>query len=261
MRRRSLSKTVCVVFAFCAATAIASRAQTLTTLVSFDFSTGAAPLYESLVQGPDGNFYGTTNQAGAHNSGTVFRMTPSGTVTVLYSFCGESNCPDGNQPDAGLALGSDGNFYGVTTAAGANGDGTVFSITPSGTYTLLHTFAGSDGAEPQGTLLLASDGNFYGTTTSQGGNRAGTVFRITPGGVLTTIYNFCSLGACHDGSAPFGGLVQGTDGLLYGTTTSGGTGFLYGTVFRMSLSGGLTTLHSFVSTDGSTPQGSPTAPA
>ena len=131
----------------------------------------------------------------------------------------------------------------------------MFSITPSGNYTLLHSFAGSDGAEPQGTLLLASDGNFYGTTTSQGSNHGGTLFRITSSGAFTTVYNFCTLGACHDGSGPFGGLAQGTDGYLYGTTTSGGTGFLYGTVFKITLNGVLTTLHSFVSSDGSSPQG------
>ena len=256
MRTRRLSKMFSILFAFRAAMAVASPAQTLTTLVSFDYTNGAEPLYESLVQGPDGNFYGTTNGAGTHNGGIVFKMTPSGTVTVLYNFCGGSNCTDGNAPVAGLALGSDGNFYGVTSAAGANGDGTVFSITPSGTYTLLHSFTGSDGAEPQGTLLLASDGNFYGTTTRGGAhNSSGTLFRIASSGAFTTIYNFCTLGACHDGSGPFAGLVEGTDGYLYGTTTSGGTGFLYGSVFKITLNGALTTLHSFVSSDGSSPQG------
>ena len=247
--RLSLSRISFTLFAFCAAIAIASSAQTLTTLVNFDYTNGAEPLYEPLVQGPDGNFYGTTNGAGTHNGGIVFKMTPSGTVTVLYSFCSQPNCTDGNAPDAGLALGHDGNFYGVTTSGGANGDGAVFSITPSGSYTLLHSFTGSDGAEPQGTLLLASDGNFYGTATSQGSNHGGTLFRITSGGAFTTVYNFCTLGACHDGSGPFGGLAQGTDGYLYGTTTSGGTGFLYGTVFKITLNGVLTTLHSFDDTD------------
>src|SRR5580704_19644838 len=180
--RLSLSRISFTLFAFCAAIAIASSAQTLTTLVNFDFNNGAEPLYEPLVQGPDGNFYGTTNGAGAHNGGIVFQMTPRGTVTVLYSFCAQPNCTDGNAPDAGLALGHDGNFYGITTAGGSSGDGTVFSITPSGGFTLLHSFMGSDGAEPNGTLLLASDGDFYGTTTSQGSNRGGTLFKITSNG-------------------------------------------------------------------------------
>jgi len=249
----SLAKIACIVFLFCVATVIVSPAQTLTTLVNFAYTNGAEPLYESLVQGPDGNLYGTTNGAGAHNGGIVFKMTPSGTLTVLYSFCGGSNCTDGNAPDTGLTLGGDGNFYGVTTAAGASGDGTVFQITPSGTFTLLHTFSGSDGAEPQGALVLASDGNFYGTTTSGGSHDFGTAFRITPSGTFTTIYNFCSLGGCADGSGPFGGLVQGTDGYLYGTTTGGGAHFLYGTVFKLGLKGVLTTLHSFAASDGSSP--------
>ncbi len=141
----SLAKMVCIVFLFCVATVIVSPAQTLTTLVNFAYTNGAEPLYGSLVPGPDGNLYGTTNGAGAHNGGIVFKMTPSGTLTVLYSFCGGSNCTDGNAPDTGLALGSDGNFYGVTTAGGASGDGTVFKITPSGAFTLLHT-GGNEGA-------------------------------------------------------------------------------------------------------------------
>ncbi|MGA2687227.1 MAG: choice-of-anchor tandem repeat GloVer-containing protein [Candidatus Korobacteraceae bacterium] len=251
--RFGLAKMACIIVAFCAAMAVISPAQTLTTLVNFAYTNGAEPLYESLVPGPDGNLYGTTNGAGAHNGGIVFKMTPGGTLTVLYSFCGGSNCTDGNAPDTGLTLGSDGNFYGVTTAAGAKGDGTVFKITPGGDFTLLHTFTGSDGAEPQGALVLASDGNFYGTTTSGGSHDFGTAFRITPSGAFTTIYNFCSLGSCADGSGPFGGLLQGADGYLYGTTTGGGTHFLYGTVFKIGLTGGLTTLHSFAASDGSSP--------
>jgi len=249
----SLAKMVCIVFLFCVATVIVSPAQTLTTLVNFAYTNGAEPLYGSLVPGPDGNLYGTTNGAGAHNGGIVFKMTPNGTLTVLYSFCGGSNCTDGNAPDTGLALGSDGNFYGVTTAGGASGDGTVFKITPSGAFTLLHTFGGSDGAEPQGALVLGSDGNFYGTTTSGGNHDFGTLYRITSSGAFTTVYNFCSLGGCADGSGPFGGLVQGADGYLYGTTTGGGAHFLYGTVFKIGLNGMLTTLHSFAASDGSSP--------
>ena len=237
--RLSLLRISTTLFAFFAAIAIASSAQTLTTLVNFDYTNGAEPLYESLVQGPDGNFYGTTNGAGAHNCGIVFKLTAGCTVTVLYSFCAQPNCTDGNAPDAGLALGSDGNFYGITTAGGSSGDGTVFSITPSGGFTLLRSqLHGKRWRRTvNGTLAkLASDGNFYGTTTSQGSNRGGTLFKITSNGAFTTIYNFCSLGACHDGSAPFWrtGARHGRL-LVRDNYTSGGTGFLYGSVFKIGL--------------------------
>ena len=144
----------------CAAFAVASPAQSLTTLVNFNGPNGATPRYAALVRGVDGNFYGPTSGGGAQSRGTVFKMTPSGTITTLYSFCSQSNCTDGGDPDAGLALGSDGNFYGATTAYGA-GHGTIFKITPGGAFTLLHRFTGSgDGDSPDGTLLLAGDGNF-----------------------------------------------------------------------------------------------------
>jgi len=248
-------RMVFILFTFCAAMVIASPAQTFTTLASFHGPDGATPRYGSLVQGTDGNFYGTTRGGGAHSRGTVFKMTPSGTLSTLYSFCPQQGCSDGSDPDAGLALGSDGNFYGVTTAGGNSGDGTVFKITPTGVFTSLHSFTGSDGAEPVGTLLLASDGNFYGTTNAEGEKGNGTVFKITSNGTFTTIYNFCSLSLCADGSGPFSGLVQGTDGNFYGTTSGGGTGFLYGTVFKITPNGTLTTLHSFTGSDGSAPYG------
>ena len=176
MRTRSLSKMFSILVAFCGAMAVASPAQSLTTLVNFAGPNGAEPRYGSLVLGTDGNFYGTTRDGGAHSRGTVFKMTPSGTLTTLYSFCSQSNCSDGSDPDAGLALGSDGNFYGTTTAGGANGHGMVFKITPSGTFSVLYSFMGSDGDSPTGTLLRASDGNFYGTTQAEGAHGFGTVF-------------------------------------------------------------------------------------
>jgi uncharacterized repeat protein (TIGR03803 family) len=253
MRTRRLSKMFSILFVFCCAIAVVSPAQTFTTLVSFGGPNGAEPRYGSLVVGADGNFYGTTRGGGAHSRGTVFKMTSSGTLTTLYSFCSQSNCSDGGDPDAGLVLGSDGNFYGVTTGGGASGDGTVFKVSPSGSFTSLHSFIGTDGYDPVGTLLQASDGNFYGTTMAEGGHGSGTIFKITSNGTLTTIYNFCSLGACADGGTPFAGLVQGTDGNLYGTTSSGGQFFLYGTVYKIALNGTVGVLHSFDASDGSAP--------
>jgi uncharacterized repeat protein (TIGR03803 family) len=253
MRILRLAKMFSILLAFCGAMAVAAAAETLTTLVNFGGPNGAEPRYGSLVQAGDGNLYGMTRGGGANSRGTVFKMTPSGTLTTLYSFCSQSNCSDGADPDAGLTLGSDGNFYGVTTGGGTSGSGTVFKVTSGGSLTVLHSFIGSDGYDPVGTLLQASDGNFYGTTMAEGAHGFGTVFKITANGTLTTVYDFCSVGLCADGGTPFAGLVQSTDGNLYGTTSGGGQFFAYGTVFKITTNGALTTLHSFDASDGSAP--------
>jgi uncharacterized repeat protein (TIGR03803 family) len=239
LRVRELNgcKTACGLVLLCAAMAVASPAQTFTTLVNFNRTNGSTPV-GALVQGTDGNLYGTTRDGGAYNNGTVFKVTPTGALKTIYSFCAEVNCPDGHKPFAGLVLATDGNFYGTTTLGGANPFfGTVFKITSSGAVTLLHSFTFSDGAQPYSGLVQATDGNFYGTTWVGGGGTygwAGTVFKITPGGTLTTLYAFCSEGFCADGSMPSAALVQGTDGNFYGTTQAGGTNTC-GTVFSISV--------------------------
>jgi uncharacterized repeat protein (TIGR03803 family) len=246
MKRFRGLKMACIVFMVCVATAIASSAQTLNTLHSFAGTDGAAP-YAGLVQATDGNFYGTTWAGGPSNDGTVFKITLGGTYTTLHSFAGT----DGSGPE-GLIQGTDGNLYGTTMLGGANNDGTVFKITLGGTLTTLHSFAGTDGIWPEAGLVQATDGNFYGTTAYggvYGGIGNGTVFKITPAGTLTTLHSF-NVG---DGSVPVAGLLQGTDGNLYGTTYDGGVNAPDGTVFRITLGGTLTTLHSFAGTDGSNP--------
>jgi uncharacterized repeat protein (TIGR03803 family) len=337
-------RMACCVFVLCIATAVAAPAQTFTLLDSFSGTDGAAPV--GMVQGADGNFYGTTLRGGASGActenslgcGTVFEITPAGTLTTLhsfaggsdglspngliqgtdgkfygttsgggagancsassgcgiiysivpggtpvtlYSFCSLASCADGFAPQAGLVQGSDGNFYGTTSAYGDESDycsnspcGTVFKITPTGVLTILYTFSNpgmvggfSPPYGPASALVQGSDGNFYGTTL-YGGNQqcgvqqpgyCGTVFKITPSGTLTTLYNFCSQTNCTDGFGP-SGLVQGADGNFYGTTSGGGavgvcpnlgTPYLEcGTIFKITPSGTLTTLHSFDSTDG-----------
>src|SRR5208283_5109939 len=244
-------------------TAESAQAQTLTTLHSFDGTDGASP-YAALVQDTDGNLYGTTLYGGPNSCtypgigtifscGTVFKITPSGTLATLYNFCSQSGCTDGQFPYAGLIQGSDGNLYGTTSFGGANGDGTVFRITPSGTLTTLHSFAGTDGAAGYAGLVQGTDGNFYGTTF--GGPANGTVFKITPSGTLTTLYTFCF--SCT-GAGPYAGLVQGTDGNFYGTTFNGG-GNGVGTVFTITPGGTLTTLYSFCSQSGCTDGANPYA--
>jgi uncharacterized repeat protein (TIGR03803 family) len=236
---------------FCTATVIASPAQILTTLHSFDGADGEAP-YGGLVQASNGNFYGTTSFRGGNGWGTVFKITPSGTLTTLYNFCAQSGCTDGAAPWAGLVQASDGDFYGTTFEGGVDGYGTVFKITLSGTLTTLHSFDGADGASPGfARLLQAGDGNFYGTTERGGANNdcyygCGTIFKITSSGTLTTLYNFCSQLRCADGAIPDAGLVQASDGNFYGTTEIGGANGS-GTVFKITPGGMLITLYSFCS--------------
>lgn len=239
-----------------------SQAQ-IRTLQDFDLANGASPS-AGLVQGLDGNLYGTTTEGGAFEDGTVFEMTATGSLTTLYSFCSQPNCTDGAGP-WGLTLATDGNFYGTTLLGGANGffNGTVFKITPQGKLTTLYSFCAqancADGSGPYGGLVQGADGSLYGTTSDGGANTyGGTVFKITPQGKLTVLYSFCSQRDCADGIFPLGPLIQGSAGILYGTTSGGGTeGVGDGTVFKITVSGQLTTLYDFCSqtncTDGKFP--------
>ena len=226
----------------------------LTTLYSFGTATnlygtpldGAMP-QAGLVQGSDGNFYGTTAYAGGPGGGTVFRISTNGVVTNLHSFYG----PDGAHPYAGLVQGRDGNFYGTTTYGGDfsfynHGAGTVFQIGTNGALTTLYDFGtitnasgdALDGAHPFSALVQGTDGNYYGTTYDAGANGCGTVFKISTNGALTTLYALGSItnadGEPLDGAYPQAPLEQGTDGHFYGTTSEGGT-YGNGTVFRLTI--------------------------
>jgi uncharacterized repeat protein (TIGR03803 family) len=202
--------------------------------------------YAVPVQGIDGNFYGTTYLGGSKGNGTVFKVTPSGTLTTLHSFDGT----DGSQPLAGLVSASDGNFYGTTYIGGTHNEGSIFKITPTGAFTTLHSFcsetACADGQNPFASLIQATDGDLYGTPLAGGAHGDGTVFKISPGGTFTTFHSFCSQSGCLDGEFPQTGLVQATNGNLYGTTILGGH-HGSGTIFEISLSGALTTLYSVCS--------------
>ncbi len=228
----------------------------LTNIFLFDGTNGSAP-FAGLVQAANGDFYGSTSNGGTgnyyacpYNCGTIFTLTPSGTLTTLHNF----NYTDGAQPTGALVLGIDGNYYGTTSAGGAVDAGTFFVITPSGTLTTLYTFTGGDdGGYPYGSLIQTLDGNFYGTAWSGGANGFGTVFTFTPNGTITTLHAFDG----SDGSYPFAGLVQGNGGDFYGVTEEGGTYGpyeSYGTVFKITPAGKLTTLYSFTGgADGDTP--------
>jgi len=226
-------------------------------LHSFDDADGAWP-YWALLQATDGNLYGVTPSRGAYGYGTVFKITPSGALTTTHSFCSGSGCPDGAGPEAGLVQAADGSLYGITVNGGAYGAGTVFKITLSGTLTTLQSFDYTDGSGPYTALVQATDGNFYGTTCCGGANGFGTVFNLTPSGTLTTLYSFCSQSGCADGRYPYGGLIQSSDGNLYGTTTEGGANG-DGTIFKITSSSTLTTLYTFCSQGGCTDGANPYA--
>jgi uncharacterized repeat protein (TIGR03803 family) len=243
------------------ATAIAAPAQTFTLLHSFDMTDGAYPV--TLVQGTDGNLYGITTYGGTKvcplrgpnvGCGTAFKITPGGALTTLYNFCSKSNCNDGYYPWAALVQATDGNFYGTTYYAAdharTDSAGTIFRITSGGTLTTLHQFDFTDGANSSAPLIQGADGSLYGTTYQGGSAGGGTAFKITLAGAFTKLHDFCT-GTCSDGGSPLGGLVQGTDGNFYGTANSGGA--FYGTVFKMTPSGTVTTLHSFGFSDGANP--------
>src|ERR1039458_2352751 len=247
----------CAVLVLCATTAIALPAQTLTTLYRFCSQSGCPDGYyptAGLVQATNGDLYGTTLNGGAADLGTVFKITPGGTLTTLYSFCPQTNCTDGFGPNARLVQAANGDLYGTTNGGGTNNSGTVFKITPGGTLTTLYSFCSqggcTDGSNPQGGLVQAANGDFYGTTAYGGANgHYGTVFKITPGGTLTTLYSFCSRSGCTDGAYPSARLVQAANGDLYGTAEYGGAkaNANSGTVFKITPSGTLTTLYSFCS--------------
>ncbi len=218
---------------------------TLTTLASFDGTNGGVPR-AALVQGVDGNLYGTSAAGGTNSAGNVFKLAPDGTPTNLYSFTGGS---DGANPSAALVQGVDGSFYGTAQNGGAYGFGDVFKLAPDGALVPLYSFTnGLDGASPAAELVQGTDGNFYGMSGA-GAYGKGNVFRITPGGALANIYSFTG-GA--DGSVPAGALVRGTDGYFYGATkynTIRGYPF-YGTIFKITPGGTLTTLYSLNFYDG-----------
>jgi uncharacterized repeat protein (TIGR03803 family) len=304
---RILSATIFFVCAtlFCG-TAFAQSAQNaFTTLLNFDGSNGIGPDFVGLVQGTDGELYGTTFAGGNNDNGTVFKITTAGALTTLllfdgadgelpvsglllttngllygtasgggesiyygtiytiteagnfttiYNFCLTAPCPDGSDPYGALVLGVNGLFYGTTSEGGTEDQGTVFSMTPSGTLTTLHNFTLYDGANPYAALVQGGDGNFYGTTRN-GGNGSGTVFKITPGGTLTTLHEFTN---GSDGGEPTGTLIEVGQGNFYGTASGGGIND-YGTIFKITSSGTLTTVYKFCSKANCTDGGSPDA--
>ena len=229
-----------------------AQAQTESVLYSFGSQSGDGYFsYSTLVRDKKDNLYGTTWEGGVNNTGTVFRLTPSGTETVLHSFCTTGfPCADGAYPTSGVNFDAAGNIYGTTTAGGTYGYGTVYQISASGTESLIYSFTGgADGARPYAGLVSDKAGNLYGTATGGGANGSGTVFQLTPSGTLTVLHTF----AGADGNDPNGGVILDPKGNLYGTTTAGGA-HGYGTVYKLSPAGTETVLYSFTGgADGGVP--------
>jgi uncharacterized repeat protein (TIGR03803 family) len=222
-------------------TGSAAYAQTYTVLVDFF---GQLPsllaVGPAAVQGRDGNYYGTSVTGGTSDLGTVFKITPSGVLTTLYSFDGTI----GEVPYGGLALGTDGNFYGATNRGGPSGFGSVYKITPAGVINTLHAFTNTgDGTNPSSAPVLGNDGNFYGTTSGVDvtvTEADSTIYKITPTGVFTVVR---TINPATEGSNA-GSIILGADGNFYGGTASGGADG-WGTLFRVTPTGVFTLMHTF----------------
>jgi uncharacterized repeat protein (TIGR03803 family) len=193
----------------------------------------------TLVEGDDGNLYGTTRNGGFNGEGTIYRLSKDGAYTLLV----ELGRTSAAYPDDGMIKGPDGNFYGVTESGGTGSVGTLFRLTPGGTFTIVHQFSTATGETPSGRLVLAPDGMMYGCTRNGGTTDRGTVFRFSPSGVLTVISSFGSTGV----GVPIAGLTLGPGGELFGITNSN--------LFKVTTTGAVTALHTFAAATGNAPRG------
>jgi uncharacterized repeat protein (TIGR03803 family) len=240
-----------VLFIGCLLAVVSRAAPNFELLLSFNGTNGANPI-SPMVQGNDGEFYGTTAPYGGQwNAGTIFKLGRSSHLTTLFSF----DVTNGAGPESGLIRGGDGNFYGTTTFGGfEDEDGAIYRITPDGQFDYLFFFDGADGGEPNG-LLLGKDGNLYGTTqwgySTNGIENYGTVFKFDlTDGDLTVLHQFSG----NDGWEPVEPLARDEEGNLYGTTEWGG-GLQAGSVFKMAPDGTLIWSFAFDGTNGLTPIG------
>jgi uncharacterized repeat protein (TIGR03803 family) len=228
---------------------VSTHAQTYVVLHRFKGTDGAAP-YGLLTLDRKGNLYGMTRDGGAHDKGTVFKLSNT-REKLLYSFSGT---PDGAHPLRGLIRDSAGNLYGATALGGTFGGGAVFKLDVKGNESVLYGFAGGkDGEQPQSSLVRDPAGILYGTTLLGGTSNNGTVFKVDTTGTQTVLHSFAG-GA--DGEFPYSGLIRDAQGYLYGTT--GGDGFSsLGTIFKVDTTGHETVLYSFQGgVDGEQPMGS-----
>jgi len=235
----------------------------LTTIYSFCAQTGCPDgdsVDRSPILGSDGDLYGVTGGGGnSSQSGTFYKMTLDGKITTLYTFCPVVRCADGQAP-RGIILASDGNFYGTAELGGKFNVGTIFSISPTGMFKLLHTFCSqtncNDGADPKSPPVQGTDGNFYGTASEGGTHNGGVIYQITAAGTYKVLHNFCTYTyqpSCPTGANPTGTLVQDSKGNFFGTTAFGGNTKNIGVVFELTSKNEYKVLHSFLGYDGSFP--------
>jgi uncharacterized repeat protein (TIGR03803 family) len=244
---RRCIRTMTLLVAAALTFALAARAQTFSTLHSFNGMNGANP-YAGVIRDKAGNLYGTTNGGGAYGVGTVFKLDAAGKETVLHSFTGGA---DGAYPYASLILDEVGNLYGTTGLGGdlscfghgGQGCGVVFKLDAStiSKETVLYSFTGADGISPYASLIRDDAGILYGTTCCGGSYGAGVVFKLDGTGKETVLHGFTG---DADGGTPFAGLIRDKAGNLYGTTFAGGA-YGVGTVFKLNATGTETVLYSF----------------
>jgi uncharacterized repeat protein (TIGR03803 family) len=267
---------------------------TVTVLHSFNLTDGAAP-QGGLTLAPDGNFYGAAPSGGTDGAGVIFKITPSGTFTVIHNFTRGTDggfpkmspvvgndgalygatgvggsifykittagvlTPLATLPAeafGGLTLAADGKFYGVTNVGGTSSRGTAFSVTTTGVIKTIFNFADATGSFPYGPLMQSADGNLYGTAYSAGSLGGGVVFKLTTAGVYTVLHSFNSTDRSQ-GINPTTGLVQGSDGFLYGVTAGGGA-HLDGTIFKIKTDGtSYADIYDFDGSHGSIPYSQP----
>jgi len=260
---RNLSAFAALLLITLIALPLAAPAQDFTVLHYFDGANGSNPQSPPVLAG-DGNVYGAAGRGGANSAGLIYKLTPQGELSTLYTFCSVASCTDGQFPSFGPIPGKDGNLYGTTSNGGANNLGEVYKLTPGGTLTVLYSFCAlancADGWDPI-SLVGDGKGGFYGTTGQAGAHNNGTIFHLTSQGKLTTLYNFCSQKNCADGTGNFVGSapIIGADGNIYGLTANGGnddplTCYAQGcgTVFEITPQGQFSTLHTFCNVAGCT---------
>ena len=206
------------------------RAQSFAVIHNFTGGTDGGNPLNGLVLGLGDYMYGTTSSGGAYGNGTVYRLSPTGILTTIYSFKGGA---DGSSPQSFMIQDSEGLLYGTTSGGGAYGGGTVFRIA-NNSKTTLHSFgSGSDGSVPLAGLAFDHAGNLYGTTSAGGTKGNGAVFMLSLNGILWHESVLYSFGTGSDGTVPYAGVALDSAGDVLGTTSAGGT-YGYGTVFELS---------------------------